>query len=211
MTTFRWAAATAVMTMLGVREARGQVGIAARLESGSPLSLGVPVLVHRGGLVVEPVLVFDRLSTRIEDDSVSGAAGTPIIQQSRTTAVRFGVGAYLRGSGAVSVYGGPRVGWAREGVWFDARLTGSATGTFRQEGSLSGLWYGALLGAEAAVAPRFAVGAELHWYSESLEGDIDEVNSFGGSTQSGTTRRSQRTSFTQIAVVVRWFPWRPLR
>ncbi len=188
-----------------------QVGLAARLESGSPLSLGVPILLRRGGFLLEPVVVFDRFSGRIEEDSVSGAAGSSVDQESHSTTLRFGVGAYLRSRGPVRVFGGPRIGWGRESFDLEARLAAQPGIMIREQGVLSGVWYGALLGAEAQVGERFLLGAELQWYAEALEGDIDESSNFGGPAQSGTSRRSEHTAFTQLAVVLRWFPWRPPR
>ncbi len=199
-----------VMLLVLGGNVQAQVGLAARLESGSPLSLGVPILMG-GRLMVEPVLTLHRTSVRTDQDSVSGSAGPSIDQVNRTTTLHLGVGAYLRRRGPVTVFAGPRIGWATASQRFEARISGTPGGAFLQEGSLSGLWFGALVGVEAAVGARFTVGAEAHWFSSTLEGDVEETSSFGGPTTTGTRRRRDEVSDLQLAGVIRWYPGRPPR
>lgn len=205
-------AALSLVTALAPSAARAQVGLAARLESGSPISAGVPILFGKGRRwMVEPIAYFDHGQGTSRIDSVAGPiSGANSSNESHNTTLRTGAGLFYRGGRPVSVYFGPRIGYQKYSSHSEGRQpTPSGGFTNTQDVSLSGLWYGALLGAEASIGHQFAIGFELTYQVEKLAGALDFYAVQGGSPpQQGSAHLDTTDAFTQAMVVARWYPWR---
>lgn len=145
------------------------------------VSVGFPMIVRNGGMMIEPIAEIQWNRSKS-----GGASG-------KTMAGNFGVGVFFRGRGDLRLYGGPRAGYSVSKSEID-----NPFGTPADQ-NLSGPWVGVLAGIEATLTPRLAVGTEARIEHDWLSGD------FGG------TDVDMDLTALSASLVVRWFPWRPLR